>query len=245
MTLPADTTPPDAEQPEPTRVREMFARVAPRYDLANRVMTLGQDRRWRKAIQEHAALPRDGRLLDLATGTGQIAFDALERCPSARIVAADLTSEMLDVARQRPGADRIEWRQLDARELPFDDASFDAVTHGYLLRYLTDDFVGALREQWRVLAPGGRLVALDSSPGKPGLVGRVAAGVTAYWPRLVGSVVAGNARDYEFLQQSTLAFLTPEAVLGRLEEAGFVECGHRSYMQGMLTLFWARKPLDA
>jgi demethylmenaquinone methyltransferase/2-methoxy-6-polyprenyl-1,4-benzoquinol methylase len=132
--------------------------------------------------------------------------------------------------------------QVDARRLPFPDASFDVITHGYLLRYLTDDVVAALREQWRVLKPGGRLVALESSPGKAGLIGRIAVFVGGRWPRLVGGIVARNPDAYEFLQDSTLAFMSPVEVTRRLKEAGFVGCGSRSYFQGMLTVHWATKP---
>ncbi len=191
-----------------TQVQAMFGRVAARYDLANRIMTLGMDRRWRRLIQDRAALSDGERLLDLATGTGQLALDARRRCASAEIVAADLTPEMLRLARRRPGAETIDWMQVDARQLPFPDASFDVITHGYLLRYLTADMEAALREQWRVLRPGGRLVALDSSPGRAGVIGSVAVWVAGRWPRLVGRVVTRHPEDYGFLQDSTLAFMS-------------------------------------
>ena len=192
-------TPPQLSASE---VQAMFERVAARYDLANRIMTLGMDRRWRRLIQDRANLGPHERLLDLATGTGQLAFDARRRAPSEEIVATDLTPRMLDHAQQRPGATSIRWMQLDARDLPFPDSSFDVITHGYLLRYLVDDMQAGLREQWRVLKPGGRLVALDSSPGAAGTIGRLASRIANGWPRLVGRIVAGNAEDYEFLQVS-------------------------------------------
>jgi demethylmenaquinone methyltransferase/2-methoxy-6-polyprenyl-1,4-benzoquinol methylase len=224
------------------QIQTMFERVASRYDLANRVMTLGMDRRWRRLIQRCASLRPGERLLDIATGTGQLAFDARRCAPLADVVATDLTSEMLDIARRRPGASTIAWSQMDARCLGFPDASFDVITHGYLLRYLVEDVTGALREQLRVLKPGGRLVALESSPGQAGILGRAAARVTHHWPRLVGRILARNAADYRFLQDSTLAFMQPEDVIRHLQEAGFSRCSSRSYLHGMLTVYWATKP---
>ena len=222
-------------------VRAMFSRVAPSYDLINTLMTFGMDRRWRSLIQRRAGLRPNDYLLDLATGTGQLAFDARRSQPDARIVAGDLTREMVSLARQRPGADTVSWIILDAQALPFADETFDVITHGYLLRYL-GDLVTGLVEQFRVLRPGGRVVALETSPRPKGWRGAIAAAAARCGPVILGGAVAGNIRDYAFLQESTLTFCQPEQVRRAFEEAGFVQCGNRSFMLGMLTVHWAHKP---
>ncbi|HPO57410.1 MAG TPA: class I SAM-dependent methyltransferase, partial [Anaerolineaceae bacterium] len=135
-------------------VREMFARIAPRYDLMNRLMTGGQDRAWRREVIARAGLQPGQRLLDLGAGTGDLAFEALRRHPGVQVVAADFTPAMLQVGRKRPEP-HPGWAAADALRLPFPDESFDALVSGFLLRNVAD-LDQALAEQYRVLRPGGR-----------------------------------------------------------------------------------------
>jgi demethylmenaquinone methyltransferase/2-methoxy-6-polyprenyl-1,4-benzoquinol methylase len=144
-------------------VQSMFARIAERYDLMNRLMTAGQDMAWRKIAIDEAALPKGGRLLDLGTGTGDLAFEAVRRDPSLTAVGGDFTLEMMRVGQRRAGGDRVCWAGLDALHLPFPDHAFDAVTSGYLMRNVID-VRRAWAEQYRVLKPGGWAVCLDTTP---------------------------------------------------------------------------------
>lgn len=219
----------------------MFTRVAPRYDAGNALMTLGLSRWWRGEIVRRARLFPGVTVLDLATGTGQLARDVLAAEPSARVIGADLTPAMLEAGRRLPGGAAIPWTCMDAHRLPLPDESIDVVTHGYLLRYL--DLPVGLREQYRILKQGGRMVALETSPGAKTLVGRVAAGATTFWPQLVGKVMGQRVEDYDYLQRSSLAFSSPSEVVARLRAAGFVECGHRTFFAGMLAVYWGVKPL--
>lgn len=221
-----------------SQVQGMFTRVAPRYEVGNAMMTFGLSRRWRGEITRRSRLRPGEVVLDLATGTGQLARDALAAEPGSLVIGADLTPAMLELARRRPTNHRIAWACMDAHNLPFPDSSVDVVTHGYLLRYL--DLEAGLREQHRILVDGGRLVALETSPGSPTRAGRIAARVTSFWPRMVGRMV-GQPGDYEYLQDSSLAFVSPDEVVEALRQAGFSECGYRRYLAGMLTVFWATK----
>ncbi|MDX1613078.1 MAG: class I SAM-dependent methyltransferase, partial [Candidatus Promineifilaceae bacterium] len=146
-------------------VQLMFARIAGRYDLMNRLMTVGQDQRWRRYVIAQAALPPDGRLLDIATGTGDIALEALQQQPRLQAVGGDFVLEMMRAGQRQPARSAIQWTAADTLALPFPNATFDAVTSGFLMRNVID-VPGALREQARVTRPGGRVVILESSPPK-------------------------------------------------------------------------------
>ena len=149
-------------------VNNMFARIAHRYDVMNKVMTMGQDKRWRKLLIKQAQLPPNGSLLDIATGTGDIAFEALHQQPRLQqVVGADFTLPMMSVGQQRwareaiPSTqDRLGWSGADTLHLPFPDNSFEAVTSGFLMRNVTH-VSQALTEQMRVCKPGGRVLILE------------------------------------------------------------------------------------
>jgi demethylmenaquinone methyltransferase / 2-methoxy-6-polyprenyl-1,4-benzoquinol methylase len=110
------------------RMREMFGRISGRYDLINRLITLGRDRYWRRYMVKKAALPKGGRLLDVGTGTGDISLEALRRDPALSVTAIDFSFRMIQVGRLRPTGQSVLWCQADALNLPFPDAAFDAVT---------------------------------------------------------------------------------------------------------------------
>ncbi|MBO9309814.1 MAG: class I SAM-dependent methyltransferase, partial [Chloroflexi bacterium] len=143
-------------------VKDIFRRIAPRYDLMNRVMTFGMDRRWRRFTVRQAQLPEGGKLLDIATGTGDIAFEALAQVPRLIAIGADFVPEIMQVGRRRPSGTRVRWVAADALNLPFPAETFDAVTHGFLVRNVID-IQRAFAEQWRVLKRGGRVVCLDTA----------------------------------------------------------------------------------
>ena len=141
----------------------MFQEISGNYDLMNRLITFGFDRLWRRYVVRTAVLPEDGRLLDVGTGTGDVALEALRFHPTLQVAAGDYTFQMMVVGRGRPGGQRVWWHALDALNLPFPDKTFDAVTSAYLVRNVTDPG-RAFEEQVRVIKPGGRVVCLDTSP---------------------------------------------------------------------------------
>ena len=135
-------------------VRGMFDRIAGRYDLLNRLISGGQDMKWRRFAVEAAQLPPAGVLLDIATGTGDIAFEALKLAPRSQAVGADFALEMMRVGQaDRPNGARVDWTGADALALPYADERFDAVASGYLMRNVVD-IPRALAEQWRVYEAG-------------------------------------------------------------------------------------------
>lgn len=226
------------------RVRAMFAQVAGRYDVMNRLMTFGQDVRWRRFVIDRADLRPGRRLLDLATGTGDLAFDALEHAGSLQVVGADFTVEMMRVGRRRPGADRICWLGADALALPFADESFDAVIQGYLLRNLVD-IPSALSEQYRVLRPGGRIVVLETSPPPPSPVRPLVRAHMRYGIPLLSRLASGSPQAYGYLLATTARFRSPDELVTLLTAAGFEQVEWRSFMFGTQAVHWARKPVGS
>jgi demethylmenaquinone methyltransferase/2-methoxy-6-polyprenyl-1,4-benzoquinol methylase len=225
----------------PADVRAMFDRIAGRYQLMNALMTFGRDRAWRRAVVLAAALPAGGRLLDLASGTGDIALEALRLDPGARVTAADFSLEMMRVGRRRPDGGRIAWCAADALALPFADACFDAVTSGYLLRNVADR-LGAFREQARVVRPGGRVVCLDTSP-PPATPLRPF--VLLYLRRIVpllGRLIAGERSAYAYLSASTEGFKTPAELAAIMREAGLVDVSFRRFMAGTIAVHVGTRP---
>ena len=218
----------------------MFGRIAERYNLMNHLMTLWQDVKWRRFVVAKAALRPGDYLLDLATGTGDIAFEALN--DSVVAVGADFALPMMQVGQTASRGGEVGWVGADALQLPFSDAAFDAVTHGYLLRNVID-IPRALAEQYRVLKPGGRVVVLDTTPPKRNLLYPFIMLHLRYGIPLLGRLVSGNADAYNYLPESTQAFKTPDELAALLLDAGFAEVRYRLFMFGTMAVHWAVKPL--
>jgi demethylmenaquinone methyltransferase/2-methoxy-6-polyprenyl-1,4-benzoquinol methylase len=221
-------------------VQDMFGRIAGRYDLMNRLMTGGQDVRWRRLVIELARLPAGGRLLDLGTGTGDLAFEALRRDPALLPVGGDFTLAMMRVGRRRPQGAQVRWAGIDALHLPFEVGRFDAVTSGYLMRNVVD-VRRAWAEQYRVLKPGGRVVSLDTTPPPQNwLRPFINFHLHVVIPTL-GRLIAGASDAYTYLPDSTENFLPAERLAERMAEAGFREVGFRRLMLGTMAVHWGTK----
>lgn len=221
------------------RVAGVFTSVASRYDLMNDVMSLGVHRLWKDAMMDWLA-PRAGqRLLDVAAGTGDIAFRFLARAPSARATVLDLTEPMLVAGRQRAEAedlsDRLDWIVGDAMALPFDDACFDVYTISFGIRNVTriDD---ALSEAFRVLKPGGRLVVLEFSQIPNDLMQRAYDLYSFNVIPRMGQVIAQDRDSYQYLVESIRRFPDQEAFAGMIRQAGFDQVRYRNLSMGIAAL---------
>jgi demethylmenaquinone methyltransferase/2-methoxy-6-polyprenyl-1,4-benzoquinol methylase len=203
----------------PDSVRTMFDRIAPVYDVMNRVMTAGLDLRWRRLAAEAAVRPGD-RVLDAACGTGDLAI-ADSKAGAARVTGLDFSEKMLERARRK--AD-LEWVQGDMLALPFAEATFDAATVGFGVRNVADLEL-ALRELRRVLKPGGRLAILEITQPR----GPLKPFFSLWFDRVVpllGRVLPGGAA-YTYLPASVKRFPAAEGLVELLESAGFGEVGFR------------------
>ena len=220
----------------------MFSEIAPRYDLLNRVMTGGLDTRWRRALARRAKPEAHSRILDIACGTGDIAFAFRDIAPLAPIIAADFALPMMEIGKSRSQGPGVHWCAADALSLPFADGSFDIVASGFLLRNVMD-LPGCLREQTRVLSSGGRLLALDSAPPPPSLLRPLIRLYLSTGIPLLGKLLGGKsgAEAYRYLPESTLNFRTPQELARLFERAGLIQVQFRSFMWGTMTLIWGEK----
>ena len=222
-------------------VNDMFARIAHRYDRMNRIMTMGQDKRWRQLLVKSAHLPAQGKLLDLATGTGDIAFEALHQHPDlSQVVAADFTLPMMHVGQRR--ADTLDnvppkllWSGADALHLPFPDNSFEAVASGFLMRNVVD-VPQALAEQVRVCKAGGRVLILEIPRPPDNLFGRLFRLYFHNAVPLIGGLITGQSDAYTYLPASADAFLRPAELQAKMEKAGLHQVSYTMLMMNTVAL---------
>ncbi len=220
---------------KPVFVRNMFADAARRYDRMNRLMTLGQDQRWRRMVVEACQLPSHGKLLDVATGTADIALEALRQHPDAFVIGTDFTHEMMRIGQAKDAAGRVPFVEADALHLPFPDNSFDAASSGFLMRNVTD-VAAAFAEQRRVVKPGGRVVCLEiTRPATP--IWRDIFHV--YFFNLVPRISAffsSNKDAYTYLPHSTLQFPRPPGLAEIMQSVGLKNVTWRTMMLGTMAL---------
>jgi demethylmenaquinone methyltransferase/2-methoxy-6-polyprenyl-1,4-benzoquinol methylase len=217
-------------------VNTMFGRIAHRYDLMNRVMTGGQDVHWRRLMVREAALPPGGRFLDVATGTGDVAFEALRQQPElALVVGADFTLPMMSVGKTRAASRPVRWTGADTLCLPFPNDTFDAVASGFLMRNVTD-VEATLAEQRRITCSGGRVLVLDVPRPPDTLWGEL---FRFYFyqvvPRL-GGLISGQPDAYAYLPRSADRFLRPDELAAVMETVGLHQVRYHMLMLGTVAL---------
>jgi demethylmenaquinone methyltransferase/2-methoxy-6-polyprenyl-1,4-benzoquinol methylase len=222
-------------------ILEMFGQISDRYDRMNRFMALGQDRAWRRQAVSAATLPPGGLLLDVGSGTGDIALEAVRRNATLRVMAVDFSAQMMQVGRRRPAGQRIFWCHTDALELPFPDATFDAVTSGYLVRNVID-VRRAFEEQMRVVKPGGRVVCLETSPAQRNPLRPLVLFHLKVVIPLLGYLIARNRAAYMYLPQSTQAFKTPRQLALIMESIGLKDVSYHRFMLGTMAVHVGVRP---
>lgn len=220
------------------KVREMFSRLAERYDLVNDVMSFGMHRKWKRETVRLALNGRKerARLLDLCCGTGDMCFDAAE-LGAGPTVGADFTIPMLVVARRRArsAGTRPDFVAADALRLPFRDASFDAITVGYGLRNIADPRL-ALSEMRRVLAPGGRAVVLDFGKPDNAITRGLYYGYLRTMMPAVGLVFHGDHETYSYIPDSLERFPAQRGVEALMREVGFTNVRFENRLLGTMGL---------
>lgn len=230
------------ENNKPVFVRNMFSKIAGRYDLMNRIMTFGQDRHWRKEMIQRAKLQPGARVLDIGTGTGDIARAVVKCCPDCQVIGGDFTITMMRTGKQKTAGHGFDWCGCDALFLPFPDESFDIVLSGFLFRNV-GSIRKALLEQHRILRPGGRCITLDTTPAPSGAVQPVVLLYEQQVIPILGKWIAGNEAAYRYLPSSTANFLSAERFAAAFSRAGFVNVGFAPKMLGTVAIHWGEKPV--
>lgn len=249
VTLPKGTQPEGAKtQQEASRqVREMFTRIAPRYDLLNHLLSAQMDRVWRSrtARELKPILERpDALVLDLCCGTGDLAF-SLQRRARARILGVDFSHTMLVGARKKAvaanGNAPLPFLEADALRLPFDGESFDLVTSAFGFRNLAN-YQDGLQEILRVLKPGGTLGILEFAEPAPGILGDAYRFYTRTVLPKIGGWISGDAEAYSYLPKSVARFFRPEEFASLLVTAGFGQVRYHLMTLGSVALHLAVRP---
>jgi len=221
------------------RVREMFANIAPRYDLINHLLSVNIDKQWRRRVVQKlgALLPPEARVLDVGCGTGDLSIELFEKT-AAHVTGVDFCGPMLKLAKEK--APQLQFIEGDALSLPFAEASFDGLTTGFALRNFADVDRG-LRELLRVLKPNGYVAILEfSHPANPVF----ASFVRFYNWRLlpwIGGLVSGSRGAYEYLPDSISKFPNQEALAAMMRAAGFVEVSFENLSGGIAALHIGRR----
>lgn len=219
-------------------VNQTFTEIAPRYVFMNHLMTGGMDILLRKETIRVAGFKEGDRVLDLGTGTGDLAREARNRMNGVSLIAADFTLAMMTATRDW---NNIQRASADALRLPFEDNTFNVVMSGYLVRNVSSLEI-ALAEQFRVLKPGGRVVILDMTRPRHNLLTPM---INFYFKRIVpllGGLFNRNRKAYTYLIQSTQGFVSAEDMTNAMNKAGFNEVSYRIRMFGTMAIHAGMKP---
>ena len=230
----------NTDQTKKEEVREMFDNIAPKYDLLNHTLSMSIDRVWRRRVVGEVRRAKPGRILDVATGTGDLAIAMARRIRDVQVLGVDLSEQMLAVARRKieaRGLDgRIVFDRGDAERLAVADASVDVATVAFGVRNFGDLGAG-LRELARTIKPGGKVVILEFSRPR----NRVFRALYEFYsykilPR-IGGLVSRDKRAYEYLPASVGEFPAPEEFMGMMARAGFRNCRARSQSFGIAQIY--------
>ena len=226
------------------KVRRMFADIAPSYDLNNRLHSLGIDQLWRRKTVAMSGVGENDRVLDVACGTGDLTR-AFARANPARVVGGDYTPEMLDIARRKPAPENatpITYVDADATRLPFEDGSFDVLSIAFGIRNVSD-VDAALREFFRVLAPGGRVLVLEFDRPRFAPIAWVSDLYTRRIMPITASIISRDRTGaYRYLPKSVASFLPREEMVNAISDAGFERVTSRPLTFGVAVCYRAQRP---
>lgn len=225
-------------------IREMFDSIAPRYDLLNRLLSLGIDRRWRRFAVRQIKFADGGGILDVATGTADVALEIAAYTPdSVTVTGVDFSPQMVELGREKVKqsvfSNRITLHVAPCESMPFDDNSFDSATIAFGIRNVVDRLVG-LKEILRLLKPGGRIVILEFSNPRSKVI---KAAYNFYFLKilpLVGGLIS-NFSAYKYLPDSVLEFPSQEEFEKIMSEAGFRSVMHKDLTFGIATVYTGEK----
>jgi demethylmenaquinone methyltransferase/2-methoxy-6-polyprenyl-1,4-benzoquinol methylase len=219
-------------------VRELFVNVGPSYDLLNRVMSAGMDLAWRRYAVSQTALPPAGLLLDVATGTGDVALEALRRFPRAGVVGVDFTPQMMHLGRAKAAgrpSNSPHWSGGDALRLPFGADTFDAAISAFLMRNVLD-IRRAFAEQRRVVKPGGRVVCLEIARPVLPVFRTLFRLYFSHLVPIIGGLISGHRYAYDYLPDSLARLPSPAELKAIMEDVGLREVRYEPLNLGTVSV---------
>lgn len=226
------------------QVEQMFDRISPNYDLINRILSLGIDVQWRKKLTRSLAKHSPNRILDVATGTGDLAILSAQKIPKAQIIGIDFSQGMLHLAREKVVEkkldERIKMINSDSERIPFKKDYFDAVTVAFGIRNFEDISAGLL-EMHRVLTPKGHLMILEFSTPTNSVIKMFYSLYSRYILPFIGSVLSNDKAAYVYLKESAAAFPYGKEMEGILLKAGFHHVQMIPLTFGIATIYIAKK----
>lgn len=225
------------------KIEQMFDSVAPKYDMLNHLLSAGVDRSWRRKLVRMVASESPEQILDMATGTGDLALLLAKRVEGSHVTGGDISEGMLTVAREKSSSrgfdDRVNFRREDALHLSFESGSFDAVTVAFGVRNF-ENLEKGMRELNRVLSPGGRLYVLELSMPRNRFVLWFYRLYFSNILPLIGRMTSKNPTAYRYLYDSVEDFAKPDKFVELLGECGYSESKAYSLTFGVATLYVAR-----
>lgn len=235
----------DDERDKGTQVKEMFDSIAPAYDFMNRAMTFGIDKWWRRRAIAHLDGCSHDRILDIATGTGDLAILMARRFDPLRVTGVDLSEGMIEIARRKIAdeglTDVIDMTIGDCLQLPFTDESFDCVTSAYGVRNF-ENLLEGYREMYRVLRPGGTICIIELSTPVSPFVRPLYNFYTRCIIPVAGRIISKDSRAYSYLPESIAAVPQGEAMLSLMRKAGFTDTSFHPMTFGTCTVYLATRP---
>lgn len=227
------------------QIKTMFDNIAPAYDFMNRAMTFGIDRCWRRKAVDMLAKTSPREILDVATGTGDLAMLLARRIKESKVTGLDLSEGMIAVGRKKVGEagleERISLQCGDCLNMPFEENSFDAVTVAYGVRNF-ENLLQGYREMLRVLRPGGTINVIELSTPTSPIVKPLYKFYTRYIIPTVGRMVSKDVRAYAYLPESIAAVPQRQAMTSLMSEAGFINTSYRTLTFGTCCIYTATKP---
>jgi demethylmenaquinone methyltransferase/2-methoxy-6-polyprenyl-1,4-benzoquinol methylase len=221
----------------------MFNDIAPRYDFLNHFLSAGIDIQWRKKVRKHLAAFKPNMILDVATGTGDLAIE-LSKLKPEKIIAVDIADEMLAFGRKKiksnPLEEIIEFSNGDSENLPFENDTFDAVTVAFGVRNY-ETLQNGLKEMVRVMKPGGRVAILEFSKPKKFPFKQIYNFYFSFILPIFGKVVSKHNNAYTYLPDSVQKFAEDQAFIEEMEKAGYKETGQTRLTMGIATLYYGTK----
>lgn len=235
----------DTDRAKTEQVREMFDSIAPAYDWMNRAMTFGVDKSWRRKAVSMVAASKPGHIVDIATGTGDLAIALANKMPYASVTGIDLSQGMVDIGRTKVTAagldNRIDLLTADCLDMPFEDSSTDVITVAYGVRNF-EHLDRGYAEMFRVLKPGGLLCVVElSTPVNP-IIKPFYKLYTKFIIPTVGRMVSKDSRAYSYLPESIAAVPQGDDMLRLMRDAGFIDTKFKRLTFGVCTIYTGHKP---